>query len=525
MTITVGAGTSFDRARPRAGRTRPGVRARSALARRDDRRHPRVRAVGPRRLRHGPVRDHVLEVRFETGDGRLVKGGGPTVKNVTGYDLPRLFVGSLGTIGVLHQATLRCRPRFPRGALVHGLRDARVVTARRPDCGTAPAKPCCSRASRPTSTRRAAGSPNSTPRPSSPTARTAGRISVAPAHVRAVRRSARRARALVRRARRRHRPRRGRRRRRRSCTPRSVAHAHGGWMLREAGGAPDDDGFGRPLPNAGADAADQGRVRSRGVAQSGPVAAGARGDRVTRAAAARRRRAERVRLVRPLPPALPDLSRHRAARSPRRGAASRRCARSRPATRRSTMRSAPRWRNASRAAAARPRARPASSSASSWRPRAAALPAAAFVRAPNRGTARLLARAAPPLAAARVHVGRLARAAPAARPGPPRSAAICRRGRSPDRSTSRSAARPTRWLFTGCVMDAWLRDTHRAAARVMRATGAAISRPGSGGACCGALHLHAGRAAEARSAGDARDARPCRATRRSWSTAPVVARR
>ena len=66
---------------------------------------------GIRRLRHGPLRDHVLEVRFVTGDGRLVKGGGPTVKNVTGYDLPRLFVGSFGTLGVLVQVTLRCRPR------------------------------------------------------------------------------------------------------------------------------------------------------------------------------------------------------------------------------------------------------------------------------------------------------------------------------------------------------------------------------------------------------------------------------
>jgi glycolate oxidase FAD binding subunit len=66
---------------------------------------------GVRRLRHGPVRDHVLEVRFVTAQGRVVKGGGPTVKNVTGYDIPRLFVGSLGTLGVLVQATLRCRPR------------------------------------------------------------------------------------------------------------------------------------------------------------------------------------------------------------------------------------------------------------------------------------------------------------------------------------------------------------------------------------------------------------------------------
>ena len=65
---------------------------------------------GIRRLRHGPLREQVLEVRFVTGDGRLVKGGGQTVKNVTGYDLPRLLVGSLGTLGVLVQLTLRCRP-------------------------------------------------------------------------------------------------------------------------------------------------------------------------------------------------------------------------------------------------------------------------------------------------------------------------------------------------------------------------------------------------------------------------------
>jgi glycolate oxidase FAD binding subunit len=65
---------------------------------------------GHRRLRHGPLRDRVLEVRFVTADGRVVKGGGPTVKNVSGFDLPRLLVGSLGTIGVLAQVTLRCQP-------------------------------------------------------------------------------------------------------------------------------------------------------------------------------------------------------------------------------------------------------------------------------------------------------------------------------------------------------------------------------------------------------------------------------
>lgn len=48
------------------------------------------------------------------------------------------------------------------------------------------------------------------------------------------------------------------------------------------------------------------------------------------------------------------------------------------------------------------------------------------------------------------------------------------------------------WLFTGCVMDAWLRDTHRSTARVLDALGVGYSLPGSDGGCCGALHVHAG---------------------------------
>jgi len=56
---------------------------------------------------------------------------------------------------------------------------------------------------------------------------------------------------------------------------------------------------------------------------------------------------------------------------------------------------------------------------------------------------------------------------------------------------------PSAWCFTGCVMDAWLRDTHRSTVRVMRAAGADVARPGRGGDCCGALHIHAGRAHEA----------------------------
>jgi glycolate oxidase FAD binding subunit len=71
---------------------------------------------GHRRLRYGPLRDRVLEVRFATADGRLVRGGGPTVKNVTGYDMPRLLVGSFGTLGVLTRLILRCQPRPARSS-------------------------------------------------------------------------------------------------------------------------------------------------------------------------------------------------------------------------------------------------------------------------------------------------------------------------------------------------------------------------------------------------------------------------
>jgi glycolate oxidase iron-sulfur subunit len=57
---------------------------------------------------------------------------------------------------------------------------------------------------------------------------------------------------------------------------------------------------------------------------------------------------------------------------------------------------------------------------------------------------------------------------------------------------------PDTYLFSGCVMDAWQRDTHRAALAVMAATGARPGLPGRGADCCGALHVHAGREEEAR---------------------------
>lgn len=55
------------------------------------------------------------------------------------------------------------------------------------------------------------------------------------------------------------------------------------------------------------------------------------------------------------------------------------------------------------------------------------------------------------------------------------------------------------WLFTGCVMDAWLRDTHRSTAEVLTHVGVGYRTPNAGGECCGALHIHAGLVDPARS--------------------------
>jgi glycolate dehydrogenase FAD-binding subunit len=67
-------------------------------------------ASSPRRLRVGHVRDTVTEMELVTGDGRLIKSGARTVKNVTGFDVHRLATGSLGTLGVIVQVALKIRP-------------------------------------------------------------------------------------------------------------------------------------------------------------------------------------------------------------------------------------------------------------------------------------------------------------------------------------------------------------------------------------------------------------------------------
>lgn len=248
LTITVGAGTSFaalDAALAARGQECP-----------LDPRDPTATIggivacglSGIRRRRHGPLREHVLEVRFVTADGRLVKGGGQTVKNVTGYDLPRLLVGSFGTLGVLVQLTLRCQPRpacarwlraddppelYRAASMLWDGRTTHVllegVTA---DVDAQSAE------------LRAADAP------ALPTGEHRGRISVAPGALVAVGRALDETPGA------------------RWCAElgvgtvhvagddasvltaaRAIAHAHGGWMLREAGGG-DIDGFGCDLPNA-----------------------------------------------------------------------------------------------------------------------------------------------------------------------------------------------------------------------------------------------------------------------------------
>jgi glycolate dehydrogenase FAD-binding subunit len=67
-------------------------------------------ASGPLRIRYGTGRDLLLGVRFVQADGVSTWGGARVVKSVTGYDVPKLLVGSLGTLGVLVEATVRLHP-------------------------------------------------------------------------------------------------------------------------------------------------------------------------------------------------------------------------------------------------------------------------------------------------------------------------------------------------------------------------------------------------------------------------------
>ena len=66
--------------------------------------------AGPRRLKAGAARDHLLGVQCVTGHGQAIKTGGRVVKNVTGYDLCKLLTGSFGTLAVLSHVTFKVMP-------------------------------------------------------------------------------------------------------------------------------------------------------------------------------------------------------------------------------------------------------------------------------------------------------------------------------------------------------------------------------------------------------------------------------
>jgi glycolate oxidase FAD binding subunit len=67
-------------------------------------------AAGPRRQLYGTVRDLLIGTTVVTAGAALVRGGAKVVKNVAGYDLPKLFIGSYGTLGIVVEATLKLRP-------------------------------------------------------------------------------------------------------------------------------------------------------------------------------------------------------------------------------------------------------------------------------------------------------------------------------------------------------------------------------------------------------------------------------
>ncbi|GAB4460431.1 MAG: FAD-binding oxidoreductase [Armatimonadaceae bacterium] len=76
-------------------------------------------AYGASAQGHGTARDWLIGITVVDGAGRIVRGGGKVVKNVTGYDLPKLHIGALGTLGIIVEATFKVapRPEYSRGLL------------------------------------------------------------------------------------------------------------------------------------------------------------------------------------------------------------------------------------------------------------------------------------------------------------------------------------------------------------------------------------------------------------------------
>ena len=87
--------------------------------------------AGPRRIKAGAARDHILGVRAVSGRGEIFKAGARVVKNVTGYDLPKLMCSSYGTLAAMTAVTLKVlpRPETEETIVLDGLDDAGAVAA------------------------------------------------------------------------------------------------------------------------------------------------------------------------------------------------------------------------------------------------------------------------------------------------------------------------------------------------------------------------------------------------------------
>ncbi|MFC0272744.1 FAD-binding oxidoreductase [Metabacillus herbersteinensis] len=73
---------------------------------------------GPKRLGYGSSRDVVIGLRIVYPDGKVIRSGGKVVKNVAGYDMNKLFIGSMGTLGVVSEITLKLRPQAKYESLI-----------------------------------------------------------------------------------------------------------------------------------------------------------------------------------------------------------------------------------------------------------------------------------------------------------------------------------------------------------------------------------------------------------------------
>lgn len=87
--------------------------------------------AGPRRIKAGALRDHILGVRGVTGAGDIFKAGARVVKNVTGYDLPKLLTGSWGTLAAMTSVILKVlpAPETEETVVLTGLDDVQAVNA------------------------------------------------------------------------------------------------------------------------------------------------------------------------------------------------------------------------------------------------------------------------------------------------------------------------------------------------------------------------------------------------------------